>query len=447
MSLDLPFFYDNILLSSKIADQFYLEGFGNFIPDKNIDTGHPVLWPVLLAGTWKMLGRNLFSGHFLSLLFIIPAILLYLKIAVKLINEHYLWIAAAFLIIEPTWFAQSTMVGPDVPIVTFFLLGIYAVIYDYKKLLIIATIVLSLLSVRGAILSFLLFTHLIIWNNQKADLKSFLKDLLYFIPCFLVFVGWITWHYINTGVLIEQPDSAWSAHHQFVNATQFFKNIGIIIWRFIDFGRIGLYLILFIILLKEGFKNRNRKVLMWILLPVMLLVLIVSIRTSPILHRYFMVYFILLSIYAAKLISEIESTSFRNIALSIAILSCLLGQFLVYPDTVAQGWDGSLAHLPYFHQRDKMLNYIENQNIHPDQIITTFPNLNGDYYSDLHKQPYNFQSIHENELFDKEYVWQSNVFNDFSDEQIKTLQTKAILVKEFKNWNVYTRLYKSTINN
>jgi hypothetical protein len=56
--------------------------------------------------------------------------------------------------------------------------------------------------------------------------------------------------------------------------------------------------------------------------------------------------------------------------LAVVMLAGLLsGNFWVYPDTMAKGWDATLAHLPYHHLRQKMRQYINRNHIPVDRTV------------------------------------------------------------------------------
>jgi hypothetical protein len=50
------------------------------------------------------------------------------------------------------------------------------------------------------------------------------------------------------------------------------------------------------------------------------------------------------------------------------------GNFWIYPTRISQGWDSTLAHLPYYELRQEALHYLDQQQIPYADVETFFPN-------------------------------------------------------------------------
>jgi len=448
---DFPFFQDNILFSAKIPYHFYENGFFDFPLPVNIDTGYPPLWSWLVKLSWTIFDQQLWVGHFICLPILIATAWFYLKIAKYFLLEKHLWLAALFLIIEPTYLAQSTMVGPDIFMVMAFMGSLYGIIYHINGVLILMTILLSMTSVRGAVFVFILFlSHLIFQFFERKSLNW--KIILLYVPSAILFLSWMAFHYQSTGALLVRDGSPWKSHHQLANLKMVLVNSIITIWRFVDFGRIVLYGVLVFLIIKnwKSLQYKIKILLAWAFIPLLILVVVLCIRTNPILHRYFMVYFLLHSLLTIVLLVQSFSSVRKNIALALMAISLIFGHFWIYPnkDIMVQGWDASLAHLPYFELREQMLNFINEENIPANQILTAFPNVNGTYYSNLSKEPWNFKSKHQISQQSWQYVMESNVMNDFMDDELEYLQSKRFqLVQSYSKGGVYMNLYKRYSNN
>jgi len=90
-----------------------------------------------------------------------------------------------------------------------------------------------------------------------------------------------------------------------------------------------------------------------------------------------------------------------------------------------------------------MIDFIEQEEIPYGQITTTFPNINGTYYSNLSKQAWNFTPKHKQPLPQSNYVMQSNVMNDFSEYELEYLASNQFRkIKSFCKMGVYMHLYQ-----
>jgi hypothetical protein len=143
--------------------------------------------------------------------------------------------------------------------------------------------------------------------------------------------------------------------------------------------------------------------------------------SNPINHRYYLVVYVLMTLPVLKWLSD------KRIIFSILLVLLLgAGHFQVYPPKISNGWDCTLAHLPYHELKNDMLRYADSARLDRSQIGSVFPMITSrkqDMFSDdttrlhnVHGQPIDFLP----------YILYSNVGNDFSDEQREQLQ----------NWNV-----------
>lgn len=447
LGYQLPLFHDNILFSSKIPDHFYQNGFFAFPLPANIDTGYGPLWGWYIALGWQILGKSLWVNHLLCLPVLIATAWFYLKVASCFLQNTYLWIATVLLLLEPTYLAQSTMASLDILVVMGFMGGLYSIIYNKKYLLILLSILLAMISVRGAIFVFALFINQLVFNYYKYKKIEAKLILPYLIPASF-FILWVLLHYKQTGYLLVREGSPWAGHHQLANFKQLAKNIVYIAWMLLDFGRLFLFfplllLLLFLMWKHKIFHTKTKILLHWILWSTFLLAIILCIRTNPILHRYFMVSFLLISILAVHLFTNhLKKNQFTfGFILVFAVLTS--GHFWIYPDRISQGWDASLAHLPYFKLRNEMMDYIRLENITQNEVTTGFPMYNSYYHTNLIEDKNKFTPLSKRKLTESSYIVYSNIFNDFDDNDLKQLKSKNfVLEKSKKQLGVKMQLYR-----
>jgi len=447
LSYQLPLFYDNILFSSKIPDHFYQNGFLSFPLPTNIDTGYGPLWSWYIALGWKILGKSLWVNHLLCLPLLITTAWFYLKVASYFLSNDNLWIATVLLLLEPTYLAQSTMASIDALVVMGFMGGLYSIIYNKKWLLVLLSILLAMTSVRGVVLVFVLFVNQLVfqyYQHQKIHTKLILP---YLIPASF-FIIWILIHYKQTGYLLVREDSPWATHHQLAGFKQMLNNLKYIVWMLLDFGRLFLHLplfllVIFIIWKRKSFHTKTKILLHWCIWPLLLLTIILCIRTNPILHRYFMVYFLLISILAVCFFTKHLKKKQFNFIFILVFVGLISGHFWIYPDRITQGWDASLAHLPYFKLRSEMMDYINQENINYNEVATGFPMYNSYYHTNLIKNKNQFNPLHKRKLLESNYIIYTNVCNDFSVADMQLLNSeKFSLEKTMKAYGIKMQLYR-----
>ena len=118
----------------------------------------------------------------------------------------------------------------------------------------------------------------------------------------------------------------------------------------------------------------------------------------------------------------------------------LAGNLWVYPRQISQGWDSTLGHLPYYHLREKMMAYLDQENIHLHEVGTAFPNIGPLKYYDPSKNKPGFS---EYDLDRDDYIFYSNIYNDFTDEELDRLVSEEwIPQKSLYFYPVEIVLYK-----
>jgi len=446
LSYDLPLFHDNILFSSKIPDHFYQNGFLSFPLPVKIDPGYGPLWAWYICLGWQALGKSLWVNHLLCLPILIAVAWFYLKVASYFLPNTYWWIAAVLLCLEPTYLTQSTVASPDVLVVMGFMGGLYSIIYNKKWLLVLLGVLLAITSVRGAILVFVLFINQLVfyyYQHKKISIKLILP---YLIPA-IFFISWALLHYRQTGYLLVRGNSPWAHHHQLAGIKTIIKNIIFSGWIFFDFGRLFLFIPTFLLLLFLWWKRkdilpRTKILLYWCLWTLVFIGVILCIRTNPIIHRYFMVCFLLISILAVHFFSIHFTKKRVHFMFIIVFVGFISGHFWIYPDRISQSWDGSLAHLPYYKLRSEMIGYLEQENINFDEVITSFPMFNSSYYTDFTNNKKQFKVLHKHKTEESDYIIYSNVFNDFNTKDINLLKSESyVLKKNMKSGGVKMQLY------
>ncbi|HHG85364.1 MAG TPA: hypothetical protein ENJ82_11515, partial [Bacteroidetes bacterium] len=144
-----PFFWDNVL-NAKIAHWYLDTGFSQLTVPEGLDAGHPPFFSLYLAVVWRLTGgASLAIAHVAMLPFLLLLLVQYYKLAVRLLPENgKLW-ALAFLVCEPTFLAQSSMLTPDIALVSLFLLCLNALMDGRRGLQAVAMTLMAAVTFRG----------------------------------------------------------------------------------------------------------------------------------------------------------------------------------------------------------------------------------------------------------------------------------------------------------
>ncbi len=436
-------FWDNILFSSIMGNHLYYHGIFNWNFPIAIDTGHPPFLAFLLASAWKVLGHKLWVSHLVILPFIIGFFYqLHLFVNYYLKNNFLAFFAFLLVVVDPTLSVQFFVVNPEIIFLFFFLLAVNAILYDKYYLKILALAFLSIISLRSMMLAagIFIFESISILAIEKKGLKALLKPkfFLSYLLGSLPGVIYILWRLFTKGYIQTHPESPWSGFWHFASPEIFLKNFVIFGHRFLDFGRVFIFIFLifsFIRFKKKLFTKEVKQLLLLAISSIIVVSVTNLLSTNTMGHRYFISANIV--IVFLSYIILIRFYKKRRIIYSFLFIALLTGNLWIYPRNIAQGWDASLAHIPYHSLRLKAINYMDKNNIEIAETgsfsINTFPMDAIDFTGDSRAfQRYNGKN---------NYLFYSNIFN-LKDDEYSNLDNNYVIIKEFKKFRIHIYIYK-----
>jgi len=437
-------FWDNVLFVSKFGNHLYTTSVFNWnIPD-SFDPGHPPFLASLLALAWKLLGHKLWVSHLVMLPFSV-GLLYQLQVFVSYyVKTYYLqFFALLLLLLDPSLSAQFVQVNPEITILFLFFLAINSILYQRYYLKIIALFFLSVVSLRSMMLAggiFLFeFINLIVLHKQK--IKSVLnsKFILSYVIGSIPGVSFLIWHFLTKGWLQTHPDSPWGGLRALASPMIFFKNSIILAHRYLDFGRVFLILFIFVLILKlkKDFFTKEIKQLLLLSVSSVFFIIVTSLAyTNTIGHRYFIVSYITIGLLSFLSISYFVKR--KKIIYILLLLGLITGNLWIYPRTISQGWDASLAYLPYRNLRVEAMKYMEKEHIQFEETATFFPNDSSPIDNiDLSGNMQSFESY----TGKNKYIFYANVYN-LTDEQYQNIDKNYSKIKGFTKFNIHIYLYK-----
>ncbi len=442
------FFWDTIQLGSKHAHWYFEHDFKYFLLPPTIDSGHPPTFGMYIALMWKWLGKTLIVSHFVILPFTLLSIGLLHQIGNYFLDAKSGIGLVLLMVADPTFAAQSLLVSPDVALFCCFLLGLYAVLKSRSWLLALACLGLASISMRGMMVVLVLFLANISFDYICTSVpKSFTtiinKYIFPFIPSGVLAASFLAYHYWQTGWIGYHADSPWAASFERVDAMGFVRNIALLCWRLLDFGRVLVVLVTLVLLFKKWRRNQPFSMILKWLLSLNIIAFLILCPTLLIYdgllgHRYLMPIFFLNNLLCLYLIFQ-QSSIQQTVIFSLVLVSLLTGNLWIYPKQIAQGWDATLAHLPYYALRSDMIQYIEQENIEFEQVGTVFPEIGERKFKELNDLELGFVPVSLNE---NQYIFYASVMNDFSDEVLETLENEWIVLKQLKKGRIEVILYQ-----
>jgi hypothetical protein len=436
-------FDDDILFGSKMGNQLYYNSIFNWVMPNSFDPGHPPFLGFILAIFWKIFGHQLWVSHLAIFPFIVGFLYqLHNFIHYFISNKFLLFFAFILIIIDPSLSTCFVLVNMEIITFFFFFLALNGILFSNKSIKFIGLFFLSIVSYR----SMMLFSGLFIFDVfntlllDKEKIKSLfnIKFLsIYFVGC-LPGVAFVLWRLLTKGWLQTHPNSPWSGLWNFADFRYFIRNLIVLIWRYLDFGRIFIMLFIvtsFFIFGKKIFQSKkNKQLLLLSISSVIFIIVTILSVTNSVGIRYFIVSYICFNLLAFLILSNFFKTK-KNIY-AILFLGLITGNFWVYPKEISQGWRATLGHIPYHSLRLEAIDYLNNEHIDVTEVGSFFPNYTTLDLIDLKGDKRSFEKFNGK----NKYVFYASTYN-LSDEERDLLNNNYIILKKFHKFNTTINIY------
>lgn len=454
VTLNNCYFWDVIQQVSKEGHWFYETNFSSLlIPENNFlnvsATGyHPPLMGIMTALLWKIFGQSLWVSHAFTLFWAVLLIYNSWKLVSALFPRKYAGWVLLIVLLEPTILTQFAVVSPDFILFTAFVVSLRAVLERKSILLSIGVFFLCCINMRGIFVGVMLFfAHLYfdyLHSEKQYSFKSFRKTLAPYLPTLLVLTSYFiyyfsqkAWFFANAqaGGHYELPQTMWTVVKHFLS---FFL-------RSLEFGRFGIWLLAFYFVLilirkKEKLSNAQKFSGLFVLLMNGLYFVFIFISQMPFSPRYFMPQFFVLTILVLLFVVKRFDTKKIKIVFAAILLFTLSGNLWIYPEKIAQPWDATLAHLPYYELRKQCFDFIDENDFDYNDLTAGFSLYGNRRFIELAHEDKIVSSADMN----KRYFIYSNISN-LEDELVDELKDTAkwTSIKSFAKWPVFITIYRN----
>ncbi|MBP6183406.1 MAG: hypothetical protein KA479_00595 [Saprospiraceae bacterium] len=426
VSLHTVYFWDSIQFGSRHASHFYTGG-GWWLPNC-INSGNPPLLGFIVSSAWKWFGRELWVSHIITWPFLFLNLGLLAAIGRRLQPTLWGWLPLIWIAV-PVYAAQSTLVSPDIMLITGLLLVLFGWSTGNRYAILGGSLLLSIVSLRGFIVLLGVFLWWLIDPRQRPKLWLLIPGITMALVYYLI-------HYLELGWAFVPEKSPWANSFSSSGVSGLPRQIIVFFWRLVDHGFGFLWLGLGFLMVKAG-KLCWRKPETHFLLTMIFLFASLAIGFSALnMHRYLLPVFL-----GATILFFTLSVDYRLLRWLI-LAGLFSGNLWIYPDRIAQGWDATLAWLPWTHHRQIVLNKMTQDLIPPGQVASAFPNLGPLDELDLSGNTSSFLPL--NQLQRAPYFFYSTVFNDLTDKELALLKTWP-KIHQSGTWPIQVILYKNPL--
>jgi hypothetical protein len=441
-----PFFWDTIQLASKHA-HFFFENNLQWAPLPNeIDSGHPPFLGYYLAVCWHFFGQTLPVSHWAMLPFFLLNIWLLCSLGNRITDKKIRHFFPLLVFSDPVIFTQSSLVSPDLLVMTGFLLALEGWLSARKGYIALGVLLLCVVSMRGMMTAAALTLWSIWFNWEKAPtLKSTVRTIWPAVPGFALAAVFLMWHHLETGWTGYHKESPWGKAFEQAGLLGGLRNFVVLSWRFLDFGRAGEWLAL-IWLLAVNWKRTKGNWLkinkIQLQFGVLFLVLALLLLPSALIyqnlsaHRYFIPLFIALHLFVFSLLANSLHPKKLLFALALGLIA---GNFWQYPQGISMDWDCTFNHRPYHRIREHALLFLQKHEIPFDSVGSAFPNLNTGDHLLLNGDLRRFVPL---DLASNGFVFCSNVFNDINQDTYLELKRNWKLIWREQRGLVWVEIFE-----
>ena len=436
------FFWDGISKSRR-AHWIFNNGLSEFILPTNNNSGHPPLWIGLLSIFWTIFQKTIWSSRLLLLLINIGVVWQIVRLCKLSFIKTVAAVAVLLVCLEPTFTAQTTNLNNDMLLLFFTLLSFNALIASQPVLFALALTGLLFANLRGLHVMLAIVIIQVVYTRLKliAHNKRMGYGYVIALLCFSVFCYF---QYDKLGWFIVSKNEHYNAHRQSVGVKQMAINSIVYVKSFLEYGRFIVFILVLPLLVKyiRHKTHRNPKIdRIAIAFFVFAFVYFIGMVpfSNPFSDRYFMFCYLLAIILLINLIAYYELKRQKLIYMSV-LLMFVSGHFWIYPATISQSWDSSLAYLNSYTVEAQMEGYIDSLDIKKSTIGTRV-RFNERHFSE-------FKTLEQDDLYadfnmkTNSFILLSNIENVTKDEQLYEIMTHWKLIKRYSQLGVFMSLYQ-----
>jgi hypothetical protein len=461
ISLNNCYFWDNIRQTSVEAHWFMKNGLqGIFTLPEAGDSSlartgyHPPLVGLMTAMLWKIFGYSLAVSHIFTGLWALGLVYFTFRITGKFLPPEIAATAIAVMLLDSTILAQTAIASPDIILLTCFMAAVYAVTDRKNVLLAVALLLMVLVNGRGMISAAAIFLFSVIHRpaleGERHGWQSVAVKIIPFVPAFLIIAAYYTIFIAGNGGVMPANSTEWGEGWLPPEGlTGLLKNFAAFMLRILENGRFIIFLIAAVLIFRmrwAGFTrflaDRFNRALLAVFISLATVFLLFALSTRLVISsRYYMgmmlIFTILLYRMAAGSMS-IRSVKIMSLVVAVALIT---GNLWIYPESIAKAWDGTLAHMPFYKAREECIAWLSDEEMDVSAISAGFCRKGNQRYIDLRDR----DMIIGDDIQNRYFLY-SNISNvdDYFAEELKD-KGKWVPLKEFRNGNIFIRLYENNL--
>lgn len=445
MTLNLPFYGDQVTLVSAPASYIYEHGITSPLLPDDLATGHFPLFPMLVAGMWMVFGKHLAVTHILMVLCQLFMFIQVGRYAAKRLSDQARVFFLIVMLCYPVWWAQTAGMSADILLCGLFFLGLNASEHNRNLRWILVIMVLPMVSIRGWIWALALCVHA--WDQAGFKWKVFLQIAARTLLGLLPIIAYYIWEHQLSGWWLVPVDERYGGHRGLVDGRLLAGKSFEFVLRCLEFGM--LIPLLFVKFyswhsIRASLRNPDNRLA---LIAAGCLALFTLPFRGPILIRYMMPLQILVMICFAGLLVNVGSKRLRIWMVGATAVLCLSQHFFAYPQMRSSifeyDWSGgSMSHVSMFVFRQEAKTFLDEQGVEMKDVGTYFPEYKPFSLTDLQGTTDAYTALGPGEIPTQEWLIYSNVMNVVTAPMLEQIKREYTEVRSWESYPVHYVIYR-----
>lgn len=429
LAADIPVFWD-MYGQVKTAAFFLQSDFADMLPDGGAysDNGHMPLYPLYLALLFKIFGYKLWVAHLSVLPFLIGILWNLQKLCLRYFDAPRAALVIGLTFFHPAFISQSVHFSQELALVFCSLWLINALLDRHASHIILSSMLLCLLNLRGISFCLILPAYFFIARKNRYS--------WYVLAGLASWLAWVIYHYMATGWFFAGEQI--SEFRQVADGPRMTKNVLLCGWKLLDLGSVFGWALVAVAVLKT--RRLHEPVQLLLLSSLSVMVLCIPL-TNPVSNRYFLLAYVLLLPAFVAAVEHVRPAIKRLIIIGFAIV-LFSNNGVTYPNRYGNAWDCSLKSLSYFALRAQLDELLAHKQISPSDVSAGFQLYFNDKYYLMNGVDREYALLSDTEMPSTPYVAESNISNNFNAAREHYLAELYMPVQEFRSGAVYIRLYK-----
>lgn len=442
---DCGYFWDCIQQISREALWLYDNDWSDIFSRNFPGTGYHVpFMGMTTAALWHAFGKSVVISHVYALVWSAVLTFSLWSVVSRLASGWRAFAIGVLVLSLPTLLAQFFIASPDFIMLASFFMALAGLASRRMLFFSLGVLLLGLHNMRGAIASVCLVVSVaLVWWRMR---RSLLPLVWASMPSVVALGGYYVTRLVVSGWFLE--DSNYSDHYvRPESVAAILHGVASLVLRMGENGQFIFWLLAVVVAsrwlrARRALSEFDSVLALFVVSQVMVFVVFLLSTSMPFSNRYFLP----LQVAAMLLVlPEVLRQNRARVVFFAVLVANLTGHLWVWPERMAQCWDGSMAHYGFYDLRDAVLQ----RTAETDGVLPDGSNVGAGfcfYFKEREFRPSHPKIIDVTSADSVDFYIYSNISNE-QDAWIDELQDPSLWTPLFteRRGFVFATLYKRIV--